>query len=299
MRKFIFPHLAFVAVGFVAVLAALLFAPPTVQAANGGLTISPTAIDHEVAPGGNFSGEILVVNQGQLDYAYKVYVTPYSVTGEEYQPYFSPVPGAPDVSKWFSINKTSGNLTIGNQDTIQFTVNVPAGTPAGSYYATVFAETEDKGASGVVTRKRVGTVFYIKVSGQVTEKGNVELWQVPMFQKDPLTAVLKMANTGSVHYSSKVKVTVSDIFGGSKFEFERQPQILPQKIRRLDIQWKDGAKFGLFKVKGQVEYLGKTEQLPTKYVFVASPMMRILTIAILILLIAGLTYVGVKRVARK
>jgi hypothetical protein len=299
MRKSIVSYLAFVVVGFVSMAAALLLTAAPVSAIEGGLTISPTAVDRSVDPGGEFSSEILVANQGQVDYAYKVYATPYSVSGEEYKPYFSPVAGAPDITTWFSFAQTSGNLKTGNQNTVPFRVKVPAGTPAGGYYATVFVETEDKGANGVITRKRVGAIIYLKVSGPVTEKGSVDTWHVPFMQRDPLTATLKLANTGSVHYNSKVKVTVSDIFGGPKLVFERQPNVLPQKVRRMVVEWKDGATFGLFKVGGQVEYLGKTEQLPTRYVFVASPLMRVLTIAVFVLLIAGLTYVGVKRVARK
>lgn len=268
-------------------------------AASGGLTISPTLIDQEIAPGSSYSGEVLVINQGELDYAYRIYASPYSVDGEEYKPYFIPIKGAVDVTKWFSFDNTGGPLKIGEQDTIPFTIAVPQGTAAGSYYATVFAETEDKGVSGVVTRKRVGTVIYLKVSGQVSEKGAVDTWSVPWLQKDPLTAVVKMANTGSVHYNAKVNVTVSDVFGGTKFAFERKPQILPQKLRRITVAWDNGATFGLFKVSGEVTYLGKTEKLPTRLVFVASLPMRILTIGIMLLFVASMTFLGMKRVARK
>ncbi|HEU4913832.1 MAG TPA: hypothetical protein VFT16_00290 [Candidatus Saccharimonadales bacterium] len=283
----------------IAIVGIAAHTPGTVRAASGGLTISPTAIDKEIAPGASYTGEIVVINQGELDYSYKVYASPYSVDGEEYKPYFTPVKGAVDVTSWFAFTKTGGDLQIGNQDAIPFTVAVPQGTPAGSYYATVFAETEDKGASGVVTRKRVGTVMYLRVSGKVSERGHVDSWSVPWLQKDPLTATLKQANTGSVHYPAQVKVTVSDIFGGPKFTFERKPQILPQKLRRIEVTWTNGATFGLFKVGGEVKYLGKTEKLPTKYVFVADTPMRVLTIGIVILFAASMTFLGMRRVVRK
>ncbi len=270
-----------------------------VHAASGGLTISPTSIDKEIAPGSSYNDQILVINQGELDISYHVYATPYSVSGEEYKPYFSPIKGATDITKWFTFKNTGGVLKIGAQDTIPFTVSVPKGTNPGSYYATVFAETEDKGISGVVTRKRVGTVLYIRVAGNAVERGNIDTWSVPWLQRSPFTATVKIANSGSVHFQSDVKVTVSDLFGGPKFTFTRQPKILPQKLRDIPVAWENGSTFGLFKVGGTVTYLGKTEPLPTKYVFIASTGMRILTVGLLFSFTAVMIFVGRKRVASK
>jgi len=266
------------------------------HAASGGLTISPTSVDVETAPGGSYSGNMLVINQGELDITYKVYATPYSVTGEDYQPYFTPVQGAVDITKWFNFPTTGNTIKVGNQDTIPYTISVPKGTGAGGYYATVFAETADKGSAGVITRKRVGMIVYLRVSGNAVEAGSVDTWNVPWLQQAPMTADLKLANTGSVHYQAKVKVTVSDLFGTQKFSYERDPEILPQKLRSIPISWDNGATYGFFKVGGEVTYLNRTEQLPTRYVFIASVPMRLLTVSILLAFII-VVVLGSRRVA--
>ena len=265
------------------------------SAASGGLTISPTSADVKVEPGGTYKGQMLVINQGELDINYKVYATPYSVNGEDYKPYFTPVPHATDITKWFSFGYTGGSLKIGNQDTIPYTITVPKDVGAGSYYGTVFAETEDKGNAGVITRKRVGMVVYIRVLGAATEKGSVSSWDVPWIQEAPFNATLKMANEGSVHFQAKVKVRVSDLFGGTKFTYERDPEIIPQKIRKIPVTWENGATFGLFKVDGEVNYLDKTEKLPTRIVFIANTPMRLLTVGMLLAFIAIVVVLGRKR----
>lgn len=298
LMKHIFRN-SVVTAAFALLLAIGGFGISSAHAASGGLTVSPTSLDKTVAPGGTLSGEMLVINQSELDYNYKIYVTPYSVDGEEYKPYFNAIPGATDVTKWFNFTKTQSSLKVGNQDTIPFTVKVPQGTGAGSYYATVFAETEDKGSNGVITRKRVGMIVYIRVSGDAKEEGSVASWDVPWMQESPLTATLKVANEGSVHFQSKVNVTVSDLFGGVKFSYEREPQIIPQKLRSIPIVWENGSNFGLFKVEGEVTYLNKTEKLPMKIVFVANTPMRILTIGLPLAIIAGLVFLGRKRVVEK
>jgi hypothetical protein len=269
----------------------------TTHAASGGLTVSPTSVDATVAPGGTYKGEMLVMNQGELDIAYTVYATPYSVTGEEYKPYFSPVKGATDITKWFTFDKSSNDsLKIGMQESIPYTITVPKNVGAGGYYATIFAETADKGGAGVVTRKRVGMIVYLRVSGNVKESGSINSWNVDWMQQAPLRADVKVANTGSVHFKANVHVTVSDLFGSKKFSYERNPEILPQKLRDIPISWENGATYGLFKVSGEVTYLNKTEQLPTRYVFVANLPMGLLT-AVSIIAFIALVVFGSRRVA--
>ena len=271
----------------------------TAHAATGGLTISPTSIDKQIAPGSSYKGDVLVINQGEENFSYKLYATPYSVSGEEYKPYFTPIKGAVDITSWINFGSKGNTLKGGSQDTIPVTISVPKGTGAGSYYATLFAETEDKGASGVITRKRVGTVVYIRVTGDAKEQGGVEGWSVPWLQNDPFKASLKLTNTGSVHYQSTVKVTVSDLFGNAKYIYERQPKVLPQKVRQVPVEWEKGAKFGLFKVTGDVTYFGNKEALPTRYVFIASPAYRLITVVVLVAFVSFIVYVGRKRVAKK
>lgn len=271
----------------------------TTHAASGGLTVSPTSVDVTVAPGGTYKGEMLVMNQGELDIAYTVYATPYSVTGEEYKPYFSPIQGATDITKWFTFDKNSNNsLKIGTQESIGYTITVPKNVGAGGYYATVFAETADKGGAGVVTRKRVGMIVYLRVSGDAKESGSINSWNVDWVQQAPLRADVKIANTGSVHFKANVHITVSDLFGSKKFSYERSPEILPQKLRDIPISWENGATYGLFKVNGTVTYLNKTEQLPTRYVFVANLPMRLATAGALVAFVALIVF-GSKRVAAR
>jgi len=271
----------------------------TANAASSGLTVSPTSFDVELKPGASYKGEMLVINQSELDYSYKLYATPYSVSGEDYQPYFSPIKDAVDITKWFSLGKTASDLKVGNQDAIPFTITVPEGTGAGSYYATIFAETEDKGSTGVVTRKRVGSIIYLRVSGEAVEKSRIQSWDVPWLQESPMKATLKIANEGSVHFSSKVKVTVSDLFGGPKYIHERDPKIIPQKVRNIPIIWEDGSTFGLFKVDGEVTTFGKTEKLPTQIVFIANWPMRLLTLALMLGFVGTVVFLGRKRAGRK
>src|SRR5689334_16630080 len=101
-------------VGLAALLVTLAVATSGVSAddvsAATGLTISPASLDIEVAPGSKHEGTMHVINESDTPVSYDTYVTPYSVTGEEYKPYFTPIENAIDATKWFSLGKNGGSL---------------------------------------------------------------------------------------------------------------------------------------------------------------------------------------------
>ncbi len=278
-----------------------IFAEETPQTLSTGITISPTSVDEEISAGKNYSGKVMVINQGKVGYKYKVYATPYSVNGEDYSPAFTPIPGARDVTKWFTLKgNTDGYLKPDAQENISYTVDVPNDTPAGSYTAVIFAETSNdvSGGAGVVTKKRVGTIFYINVPGQADKRGSIASWSVKVLQNAPLTMTYRLANEGSLSYRANVKISVSDMFGNKKFVSDRNPAVVPQKIRKEEIKWENGGTFGLFKVNGEVKIYDQTHALPTKYVLVASASMRIAVFGLLLLFLVSLVVV-IKNLVRR
>ena len=258
-----------------------------------GITISPAVVDKEIEAGKSHDDKITVLNRGTVNFDYKVYASGFTVDGEDYNPTYQGTENA-DASKWFSFSgETNGTLKSGDMKEIPVSINVPAGTAGGSYYAVVFAETvpDQAQSTGVSTQKRVGTVFYITVPGEVSRKGDVATWDVKSLQKEPLTALLRLSNDGSVYYRADVKVSVTDIFGKEKFKYSADPAVVPGKTRRTQIEWKDGASFGLFKVGGEVKINGETKKLATKYVLVASTPMRIALVGLLFVFLVSLVAV--------
>lgn len=264
----------------------------TVQAADSVsspskvLTISPSATKPNLKPGAILTGKLQIINQGQLPYEVTLYAAPYSVKTEAYTPDFSPIPGKPDASKWITLSTTRGMVTAGQTMDAGYTLRVPANTPAGGYYAVVFAQTkEPANKQGVVVNERVGEIFYVAVEGPVKQSGKILSWQSNFLQTQPLTATLRLENDGGVHYASDIQFVVRDMFGNPKYTLNTEKEILPLTIRRIPFEWKDAPPLGLFKVGGTATVLGQTEKLNTKYVLVMSPTIRIVVLILLGMLI--------------
>ncbi len=257
------------------------------QVRNQDITLTPTSVNEVVVPDSINEGTFQLFNQGTTDYNFKVYAAPYHVTGEEYTPDFTPLPGAPDVKSWFKFSISDGHLKAGQSAAIKYTITVPANTLPGGYYAVAFAETlsPQTNEAGVMLNQRVGELFYLRVDGPATEAGRVVEWGAGFWQKPPVTALLRMENSGSVHYEAELQLKVDDLFGRNKYSFDTKKIILPQTIRKISLPWEGSSSFGLFKVTATAKYLGKTETLPTKYVLVMSQKVRVIVLAIIAVLI--------------
>ncbi len=280
-------------------LAVLL--PANTHAAQA-ITITPTSIDKVIKPGETLSGSTQVLNQADTAFDFKVYSAPYSVNGEEYDPSFTPIPGATDVSKWIALKTAKTHLEPYSTSALNYTIKVPANAKPGSYFGVIFAETSSKvDGTGVVTQKRVGTVVYIQVAGNAVRQGKVITWDVPWFQEPNLTETLRLENTGSVHYPAIIHTEVKDLFGNPKFTYTQQRNVLPEKVRKVVIKWEKTPALGIFKVDGSVDILGQKQPLSTKYVLVMSKSVQqgILIVVALIILYLIIRMIWRKRKSKR
>lgn len=278
--------------GFITTLVAALAMPLAAQAAPGqSVTISPTSVDETIDPGETKSGDIQVINTGSQAFDFKVYATPYSVTGETYQQHFVALPGKPDIASWFKFPLTTAHIKPGQTVKVAYNIQVPANTPPGGYYATVFAETQpgaNPPGTGVTVHQRVGTIFYLQVGGNAVKKGSLDSWQAKFWQIQPLTATVKVKNDGDTHFVADTHVVVRDIFGTPKLNLTTAREVLPRTIRQIDATWTKSPPIGLFKVSGTVKLLGQTHTLPTKYVLVVTWPVRLGIAAVILAVIVYL-----------
>jgi hypothetical protein len=215
-----------------------------------------------------------------------VYVTPYRVINEEYDPSFTYIPGATDATKWVKLSSSGGYIQAGQEVTVNYTISIPSTALPGGYYIAVFAQTNfPKAAVGVTLNERVGQIFYMQVAGPAVNRGQIITWKSNFLQYPPLTSELRIENSGSVHFKANIYVAVKDIFGGTKYSLSTLKVVLPQTIRLVNIPWKNSPSFGLFKLSGSVGFLGKNHILSTKYVLVMSRTVRICVLVAFILIV--------------
>lgn len=257
------------------------------------IAIGPSITHKNLSAGSVNSGILNISNKGKLGYSYRVYASPYGIQSETYQPVFKKLPGFTDITKWFSFQSTSGSLLPGQTSQLNYKISIPSGTPPGSYYAAVFAQTgpaleQTQNSAQVNVEERVGSLFYINVNGQAYQNGQVNSWSVPFFQSSQIYGNLELKNTGKLYFVSTVNVNFKDILGNIKYQYQTQKIVIPQAIRNIQPVWPKPPIFGLYKVSGTATVYGQ-KYLTSRYVLIISPGLRLVFIFILVAIIIYLS----------
>jgi hypothetical protein len=236
-------------------------AEQTESSALESILISPGSKRYELKQGEERTDSLRVVNDGTSTFDFNVYARPYSVNDEAYVPDFTAEPKNADAYKWVKFDKTSFRLEPGESTNVEFAIRVPANAAPGGHYGVLFAETQPSDDGGAVVRKkRVGSILYVTVDGNVTTGGQSVGASVPFFQfNPPLQASERIRNTGNTDFTVTSDIEVADIFGAVKHKATRESVVLPDSTRRIESNWSSPAWMGLYKVTMTTKFLDKNE----------------------------------------
>lgn len=287
----------FVVVAMVAALCTVL--PAHAEAPNNQtmITVSPVSQRLELKTGEKYEGSFKVINAGVKAYSFKVYASPYQISGNDYtkqlfdenSPGFNKESKRTQINRWVSFPTEKYTIQPGQTISVPYEVNVPSSIPDGGQYGVIFAQTEPEKAEGnaVIAQKRVGMLLYGRTDGNTINQGSVDIVN-PSFLE--LTGTVKASvnakNTGNTDFDATAKTTITDLFGNQKFTKESTNVVLPETTREISNTWENAPQFGWFKVVTEGKLLDKSES-KTSWVLVMSPFAALIAFGILALIIAG------------
>lgn len=232
------------------------------------IQISPAIQDiGELKPGETKTETFKVQNIGSKSFNFKVGVSPYSVTDENYTQDYTNANQYTDIVNWVKFSQTEGVIEPNGEVEIAYTITVPADVPAGGQYALIHAEItpgENSGSdTGIATVQRVGMKLYTNVQGDTRKTGSVIENKIPSFLfNPPVTATSIVENTGNTHASVKYVLQVYPFFGDEEvYTNEENPTtlvLLPDTRRMNTITWEGAPALGIFRVKQTVSFWNET-----------------------------------------
>lgn len=250
--------------------------PSSVHAENTSsqaITLSPASTEVAIDPGNNVSKSVDIINSGSDAFDVTLSSSPYYVTGENYDPHFTQLPGTVDASEWVHLALTHSTVDAYKVLTITYTITVPKNTAPGGYYAVVFAETSTHDAkTGVVSHNRVGNILYITVNGSIKNGGSLtgnSLPPVSFAGSIPIST--KISNSGGTHFITKATYSVTDLSGKEVFNASTERYILPQTEREISSSWSPGTVLGLFTVHRSATVAGTLKTLPDEKILIINP----------------------------
>ena len=109
------------------VVAALYMSNGHAEGAESSLTFGPTSQRISLKPGETYRSSVIVSNpaMSENDLKFQLYVAPYSVANDDYDPVFDKVGTYTQIVDWITLDKTEGTLKPNDNVEIGFSVKVP------------------------------------------------------------------------------------------------------------------------------------------------------------------------------
>ncbi len=279
----------------IAGIVGLFFSAASLQAQDNSeerITLSPAVSRPDLTAGESAQGVLTIINDGSQAYEFVLYARPFSVINENYDPDYKDVNPRTEAYQWVQFDQTNLSLEPNERVQVEYTVTVPERAAAGGHYAVLFAETQpNESEQSVARKKRVGSLLYMTIDGDIIREGSVESWDTRFLQTNaPVTSNLRIENSGNVHFQADTSVIYKNLFGKKQFELKQENLILPETTRLITASWDNGPYMGVFKASGVVAFLDGSEELAEQWV-VLFPTSLMIIIALIVVAIIVWTVV--------
>lgn len=306
--------------GVVALFAFVVFAVVPIASAvetnsgGNGMRVSPVKTELTVDQGTSKTVSVSLQNVTKSDSDYRVLLNDFTASTDE--------SGAPalflngeendkhGLKKYMSAPETV-TVKAGQQKTIPVTITLPKGLAGGGYYGAVrFIPAGNSQENNVALAGSVASLILVKVPGDVVEKLSLVSFdarqggdqKILFTSGEGINAMVRFRNEGNVQEQPFGKVVLKKngkVIGTYPVNSNEVPgpgNVLPDSIRRFEVELKDVGSFGKYTIEGNFGYGSDGQLLTASSTFYVVPLWMIIAIIVLVLaLVAGFTYVSRKR----
>ena len=220
------------------------------------VSVSPSFLEFAADPGTDFSEIITVTNEGEDSTGMRVEVT-------------DTLDDRPDISasSWLEVSPSEFDLPPGESQEVTLTTAVPADSPPGGRYATIFFRTVPildvksgktggfEGGSGGVAN--IGAKFIVTVRGPGLELAGEMTELVPVaLGPGRIGFRTEFRNTGTVHTAISGELVLKDSDGAEvgRYELPETTSILPDTSRTFSFRGFQDVPAGEYSAEGVIRF---------------------------------------------
>jgi LytR cell envelope-related transcriptional attenuator len=245
------------------------------------LSVSPTLFQLEAQPGQAWQSEVRVINVNEYDLTIYPQVVNFAPQGEDGRgdliPVFSEETQGMTLAEWISVPPEPVTIKAQETATIPMQVQVPTSAAPGGHYAAILIGTKPpttgENLSQVQTAQFVTSLFFVRVAGDVIEKGDIREFttSASIVQTPEISLEMRFENTGNVHVQPQGDIKIFNMWGEERGMIPINHQthfgnVLPDSIRKFTFSWKgDTALYdiGRYKAVATLGYGIGTKQFVT------------------------------------
>ena len=265
---------------------------------NSSFTVLPMSQRFALEPGKTYTGKLSIVNPAESteDFHYVMSVSPYGVTGEDYDVDFATVTNRSEIVKWIKISEPTGSVKPNETKEVEFTITVPEDAAGGGQYALIAVSSNETATAteGVAVNNvfELASIVYATVSGETKHEGEILENNVPGFVvKTPVTLSALISNNGNVHEDATFVISVSNAFTGQVIlptednEGRYNELIMPDTTREITREINNLPALGIIKINQTIYYLGDVKTVEKNVII--CPIWFMLLLGVTILAIIG------------
>lgn len=255
---------------------------------------------------------IKVTNTGTEGFRFRVYITPYVVSGEENELTFDEEKATAytQISRWITVQNANGEfvkeaefaLQPGESRVIPYRVSIPTDIPGGSQYAVIWAQimSDSEFKGGIETVGRAGAVITGRSSGDSHEAAEITDIDFTRFAfSGPMHSGATVKNVGNTDFVVKYSYTARTLFGKEMYASgEKTLAAYPGTEYHLGLDWEETPFMGIFQAEFKISAAGETKT--EKHIVVIMPVfVLILLILLLTIIVVWIIIIIRKRKERK
>ena len=280
-----------------AAICVLLYIPTAATAADlpkTGLAISPPTFELAANPGDVLKNSLRVDNVVDIPLEVTVEARNFAALGEDGGIDLTPQKDEYSLASWISVSPNKLTIPPRESRTFDYAITIPQNaSPGGRFGSIIFQTAPSKalgGGTGVAVSQEVGSLVFVKIAGEVSEKASIAGFAPTTNINDsgPVHFDIRVKNDGNVHFKPTGTITISNFFGKKVATIPVNEQnVLPGAIRKMDASWDEGWLFGRYNATLSLVY-GKDSQVITASTAFWGFPYKLVGVILLILIIVGI-----------
>ncbi len=260
---------------------------------SGDFTLGPVKIEIKLNPGEEATEDLIITNRTGHTLYFKIGKEDFegSEDMEKVTVFLGEEKGRFSLKDWLEPELEEFSLEHGQRMHLGVNIKIPQNAEPGGYYGAVFAASQpgpdEEGQIKVISQ--VGSLFFIKVNGEVKEEGYLEEFKADKhyYQKAPINFELISRNTGSIHLVPYGIIEIRNILGRKISEIQLDPWfVMPDSPRLRKVNWDHEFLLGMYKATAKINRgYGNIVDEKTIMFFVVPWKMIVGLLAIVILII--------------
>ena len=237
--------------------------PIQAQVSTGLSAIPPRVENVEVEADGVYTKELKVRNESSETKTVDVYFRDFVVNDNKGTPTFLDEIDNQNnrwaASSWLQVSQSSLSIKPGETKSLRLTVTPPKNALPGGHYAGVFYRPNLLGTlktTGSTINMDVGSLVYITIPGDITQKASVQSFTAPKFSEfGPIDFKATVKNSSDIHIQPKGTITVNNWFNREIDKLQLvETNIFPYTTRDFENTLNKKWMFGRYRAYFGAEY---------------------------------------------